>query len=90
MNATLITISHDAVPAGSQKRSTLRKLLRKRLAVRNNANTMIATIHNQGDKRLPAKATRPVAFSLLSPRKGDPGPGMQIARNKAPRTRIMP
>jgi hypothetical protein len=90
MNAALATISNDVVPAGSQKKSTLRNLLRRRLAAKNNANGIIAATQNQGDKKLPAMAAMPVAFSLLSPRKGDHGAGRQTVTNKAARALIMP
>ena len=94
MKVALATVSSDVVPAGSQKKSTLRNLLRRRLAAKNNANAIIATIQNQGEKKLskrpPARAARPVAFSLFMTRKVDHRTGTHTATNKAARALIVP
>jgi hypothetical protein len=86
----LATLSSDVVPAGSQNKSTRRNLFCRWLAAKNRPNTTMATIQNQGEKKLPTKTAIPVAFSLLKPRKGDHGPGMHSVTNKAARALTMP
>jgi hypothetical protein len=90
MKVVLATVSSDVIPAGSQNKSTRRSLFCIRLAAKNKPNATIATIQNQGEKKLPTKTAIPVAFSPLSPRKGDHGPGIQTVTNKAARALIMP
>src|SRR6266567_8728114 len=74
----------ETVSVGIQNKKTLKTLLLRRLAAKNNAKNRAARVQNRGEKALsaspPAIVASPVAFSWLMPLKADQGPGTHSAR----------
>src|ERR1700741_4549449 len=74
----------ETFSVGIQNKNTLKTLLLRRLAAKNNPKNRAATIQNRGEKALsaspPTIAASPVAFSWLVPLKADQGPGTHSAR----------